>query len=163
MFDHVAVHVGDPQSAVRAGGDENRSKPVVARRQKIAILFIHRAATAKGRAVPAHHGSRDQIVDGFARKRVARKSRIKQVASINNRAAGRRKPVGRVKIVEAFQRAADWKHGRISGNFRNLAARIGRRHVRIAAEVPIVEREVKHGAAVVAANQLPQSSRWRPN
>ena len=48
MFDDKAIHIDDPQSAVRPGADFHRTEPVVRRSQKFILLLGRRAIAGEG-------------------------------------------------------------------------------------------------------------------
>ena len=95
-----------------------------------------------------------QVVHRLADERVAREGRAEQIVAIDDRAVGRGEAVGGVQIVEAGERAAARKDLGRAGLFRDVQLAVGRRHVRVAAQVVVGQHELPHRIAVVAAEPV---------
>src|SRR5262249_49919523 len=68
MLDDLAIHVRDPETAVRPGLDHRGPEPVVARSEKLRLLLARRPATAKRHSLRRHNLAMNQVVDRLADK-----------------------------------------------------------------------------------------------
>ena len=78
MFDHVAVHVDDPQSPIRSCSCHHRTTPAVFAGKEIGFVFGGIATESKANAVVGNQVVLHQIVKGFAGKSMLLRSAIKQ-------------------------------------------------------------------------------------
>src|SRR5206468_2256597 len=68
MLDHLAVHIRDPQPAVRARLDHRRPKPIVARRQEFRLALVLRSAAGERHALRRHDFAVNQVMHRLADK-----------------------------------------------------------------------------------------------
>ncbi len=88
MLNHVAVHVGKPQCAVRTGAGENRAAPPISRRKKIPLTIVG-ALTAEADSILPDHRALDDVVKRLASERMCHSAAAEQDrVPINRRAAG---------------------------------------------------------------------------
>ena len=73
MLDHLPVHVGHPQRAVRPGLDRRRPGPVIARGEELRFLLVNRTPACERDAVRRHDFAVNEIVHGLTDEAVARK------------------------------------------------------------------------------------------
>ena len=150
MFDHKAVHIDDPQGAIRSRPRLHGPKPVVFRGEKFALLLVRGAITAECDTVRLENEPVDEVVDRFADKRIAVKIGAQQIIAIDGQAAGRSRAPGRVGIVEPFQYPAGGKELIRIGIGWHEDPRGRRREERIAAKSLIGQGIMPEQRAVVA-------------
>src|SRR5262249_57499102 len=96
----------------------------------------------------------DQVVDRLADEHRAGDGPAEQVIPVRNGAARGGEVVGGAGVVEARQRAADGENRGGPGHRPQRHARVGRRQVRVAAQVVVFQGEVPERVAVVAAEPV---------
>ena len=101
-----------------------------------------------------HDLAMHQVVHRLADEGVARERRAEQIVAIDDRAVGRGEAIGGVQVVEAGERAAARKHFGRAGLLGHVDAAVGRRHVRVAAQVVVGQHELVHRVAVCVAEPV---------
>src|SRR5947207_5959032 len=106
------------------------------------MLLVGGARGGKCYAVTLENEPVDKIVNWLAHECVCRVLRAEKLIAINFQTAGGGGPIGGVRFIEAFERAARWiKLIRVS-LANGINARLGRRHVRIAAQIMFGDRKM---------------------
>src|SRR6266699_2049596 len=96
----------------------------------------------------------DKVMDRLADERIAGESRAEKLIAIDDDTARGSEPIRGPGIIETGQGTAYGKDRRSAGHHRDVDSRIGRSQMRIAAEIVIVEDEMIHRVAVVAAEPV---------
>ena len=109
VLDDKAVHVNNPQRAVRSGPRLHRAEPVVLRGEKLVLLFVRRAIAPEGNARRFEHEPMHQVVHRLTDECIAVIVRSQQLGAINAQTARRGRAAGRAGIVESFEHPASGK------------------------------------------------------
>ncbi len=154
VFDHSAIHIREPQRAIRPRPDHGWPKPIVSRCQELRVLLVCCSLPCECCAAGPHHQPRDQVVHGLSGKCVAVEVVTKQFVAIDHRAARGSKSIHVFEVVVAWQRAADGEYRRGAGHDRNFMASRFDRGVRISSQIVVGQRVMPHGVRVVAAEPV---------
>src|SRR5688572_31849117 len=104
MLDEEAIHIDDVKRAVGSCASLDRAKPIVARTEKFALLFVGGPGAGEkqvaGENFPMH-----QVVDWFARKNVTVKFRSEMRVSINTNSACGCHTIRVIRIVEPIHQS----------------------------------------------------------
>ena len=65
VLDHEAIHIADPECAVRAGAAHAGTEPAIFRGQEFALLLVGGAVTGKRRPLRFHNLTMDQINERY--------------------------------------------------------------------------------------------------
>src|ERR1051326_348840 len=109
MLDDAAVDGGDVERAVGAGAEHGGTKPVVARGEELAVLFVCGAVAGESDAVRFQDFAVNHVLRRLADKDTGGKSRTEQPVAIRRGAVGGSQIVGCLRPVEALLRPADGK------------------------------------------------------
>ena len=107
VFDDHAVHVDDPQCAVRAVLEIDGAEPVVRRRQEFGLLLGGGAAAGKRRPERFQNAAGDEIMHRLAHEGIVVIFGSQQVIAINDGAARGGHAIRAFGMVESPQRATD--------------------------------------------------------
>ncbi len=154
MLDHVAIHVGDPQRAVRAGTRHYRTAPTVLAGKEIVPLLALGPVCLEAGTLYGQHLVLNQIVKRLANEGVRFVGRPEQpIVAIDRPAASGSKPARLMKVVIPFLRRARRKHLRTPGADQ-MPDRLRRRDVRVSRQVAIVDDIVPKRVGVLGAEPI---------
>ena len=141
MLDDATVDVGNVKSAVGAGLEHGGAKPVVARREKFAVLFIGCATAGEGGAIGFQNFTMHNILGRLTDKNAGGKIGSEQGVAIRCSAVRRSQTAGCVRPVESLLRPADGENARRVRIVRQDPAHRGHRQIGIARQI-LLRQEV---------------------
>ena len=155
MLDDAAVDVGDVQRAVGAGLEHGGTKPVVARSEEFAVLFIGRAMAGERDTIGFQNFTMHNVLCRLADENAGGKIGAEQGIAIRRCAVRGSQIAGRVRPIESLLRPADGEDARGVRIVGQDPPRRGHREIGIAREIMLRQEVVPQPGRIFIAEPVP--------